>query len=178
MGLQLFDLDEATRQFAIDEVDRDLVASDLYMGKYLSQAGEAAYPELLKAALRGGSDETLAVALSTPGMFKSHYDRRKPSGGFTEARVPHTANQTLAEGELNRFYLRGLCRRAVDEGKGQKIEVYRARESSKPRAVSEAMIGSQFDPVQLLEDLRLNAGVDTALGLPPGPNSGLSGRLV
>src|SRR6266851_5569734 len=36
---------------------------------------------------------------------------------------------------------------------------------------------ARTDPKALLTDLRSNPGVDTALGLPPGPNSGLSARL-
>lgn len=45
------------------------------------------------------------------------------------------------------------------------------------RSASEAMIGSHIDPHALLEDLRTHQGIDTALGLPPGPNSGLSVKL-
>jgi hypothetical protein len=40
------------------------------------------------------------------------------------------------------------------------------------------MIGRRLNAQALLGDLRKHVGVDTALGLPPGPNSGLSGRLV
>jgi hypothetical protein len=41
--------------------------------------------------------------------------------------VPVTAADTLAEGEFNRFYLRGLCRRASAANMAE-IEVYRAKE--------------------------------------------------
>lgn len=34
------------------------------------------------------------------------------------------------------------------------------------------------DPVTLLTDLRLNKGIDTALGLPNGPNAGVTLRLM
>lgn len=91
-------------------------------------------------------------------------------------KVPINAPQRLAEGEFNRFYIRGLCLRALDEGKST-VVVYRARHSSSPRLESEELIGSAFDAKALLEDLRESPGVDTALGLPPGPNSGLSARL-
>ena len=94
------------------------------------------------------------------------------------ARVPYTAPMTLAEGEFNRFYLRGACLRAASEVSRNMIEIYRARPSVNPRPQSEALIGTRLDPTILLSDLRDHIGVDTALRLPPGPNSGLSGRLV
>lgn len=90
--------------------------------------------------------------------------------------MPSNAHNTLAEGEFNRFYLRGLCLEALQQGK--MIEVYGAKAVNQPRAASQALIGMQLNPNQLLLDLRTNIGVDTALGLPAGPNSGLSGRMV
>jgi hypothetical protein len=176
MSLELADLNDATRKHMLAELERDIQTDKLYLGKYLSEAGETGYPKLLQEAIESGTDDSLAVALTAPGLFKSHYQRKKPSGGFTSAKVPHTANLTLAEGEFNRFYLRGLCLRLLENGSG-KVEIYRARESSNPRAESEALIGRHLEPAALLEDLRANTGVDTALGLPPGPNSGLSGRI-
>ena len=46
-----------------------------------------------------------------------------------------------------------------------------------PRPESEAKIGKTIAPQSLLDDLRKNIGVEPALGLPPGPNSGLSVKL-
>ncbi len=82
----------------------------------------------------------------------------------------------MAEGEFNRFYARGLCRRAIAEGI-EALVVYRAKEVVNPRAESVALIGKSLPAKQLLEDLRAHIGTDTALGLPPGPNSGLSVKL-
>ena len=159
------------------ELDHDLEAESLYMSRYLSESGKLRYPHLLREAMLSGTDESLAATLQDPELFVAKYEKRKPKGGYTLASVPHTAPITLAEGEFNRFYLRGLCRRLIASGGGV-IEIYRARASSQPRSESEAMIGQQLEAAALLDDLRTNVGVDTALGLPPGPNSGLSGRLT
>ena len=43
-----------------------------------------------------------------------------------------------------------------------------------PRPESQAKVGALFDAKQLLNDLRTSQGVEPALGIPPGPNSGLS----
>lgn len=177
MTLQLHDLDVETRSYMLAELEHDLANDSLYVGKYLSKEGLARYPDLLRRSLESGTDASLSVELAAPGLFLETYEKRKPSGGYTTAKVPYTAPVTLAEGEFNRFYLRGLCQRAIAQGGGN-IEIYRARTSSNPRAESEAMIGRRLNAQALLSDLRKHIGVDTALGLPPGPNSGLSGRLV
>ena len=177
MGLQFANLDADTRSCMLAELDDDLEVGNLYLGEYLSDVGKLRYPDLLREAIDNGTDDSLAAALQGPGLFLEVHERRKPKGGVTLAKVPHTANETLAEGEFNRFYLRGLCRRIVTSGGGN-VEIYRARASTNPRPESEAMVGAQLDPSALLADLRASIGVDTALHLPPGPNSGLSGRIT
>ncbi|MDP9470553.1 MAG: hypothetical protein M3Q71_07785 [Chloroflexota bacterium] len=59
----------------------------------------------------------------------------------------------------------------------QSVEVYRAKQVTSPRLESQRMLGKLVDPEELLNDLRAHPGTDTALGLPSGPNSGLSIRL-
>lgn len=57
------------------------------------------------------------------------------------------------------------------------LEVYRAKQVAEPRAASQAKIGQMVNPGDILNDLRSTQGVEPALGLPPGPNSGLTLRL-
>lgn len=171
MALDLIDLDETTRGHMLSEFESDLAEDALYMGKDLSESGMRRYPDLLRAAIESGDDSSLEGGLSEPNVFNEMGLRQgKP------VKVPKNAAQRLAEGEFNRFYLRGLCLRAIDDG-ANVVVVYRARSSSNPRPESEELIGRTFNATGLLADLRSNPGVDTALGLPPGPNSGLSARL-
>jgi len=176
MALRYYDLDEETRTQMLSEIDRDAASRSLYTSGYFSSDGADRYPELLRAAAVDGSDATLADALATtPGMFVSHYEKRKPTGGTTFAKVPVTAPTTCAEGEFNRFYIRALCLRVLERGGGV-VEVYRARESSWARPESEALVGTRIDAAELLEDLRAHIG--GAPTLLPEVNSGLSVRLV
>jgi len=171
VALDLVDLDETTRGHMLSELDRDIEEGSLYLGKDLSDAGQQRYPDFLREAIENGDDNMLEARLSEPGIFNAMGLRQgKP------VKVPSNAPQRLAEGEFNRFYIRGLCLRAIEEGIGQ-VVVYRARASSSPRQESEELIGSSLDAEALLNDLRENMGIDTAFGLPPGPNSGLSARL-
>lgn len=176
MALDFANLDSNTRSFMLEEIEHDIAVGKLYYSPRLSPAGKTLYPELLRNAARSGTDESLASELRVPGRLNATEEKRKPKGGTTIAQVPITAPETLAEGEFNRFYARGLCRRAMKQGI-EALVVYRAKEVANPRPESIALIGKNLPVNQLLDDLRANVGTDTALGLPPGPNSGLSVKL-
>lgn len=174
MGLNYQNLDERTRKYMLEEIEIVIGDGSIYISAYLTDQGKTEWPELLKQAAVNGSDATLALQL--PGRLLDKVQRRTPSGGFTMAKVPYTAPETMAEGEFNRFYVRAICRRAIDDGITSVI-AYRAKEVAVPRPESQAKIGQTFDPKVILEDLRTSAGVEPSLGLPPGPNSGLTVKL-
>ena len=158
------------------EIGRDVDASTLYLSDNLSDQGKAQYPDLIRDAARTGNDDTLATTIRS--HLNSHEKPRKlKSGGYSKPPVMRSnAHQMLGEGEFNRFYIRALCARAIEDGISQVI-VYRAKAVENARSASEAKIGQGVPVEALLNDLRNSQGVDTALGLPPGPNSGLSVRL-
>ena len=91
--------------------------------------------------------------------------------------MPETTHITLSEGEFNRFYIRAICRYVIDNG-GEFVKIYRAKEVANPRSSSEEKIDMLVEASKVLSDLRNNSGVDLALGIPPGPNSGLSVEIV
>lgn len=176
MALMLLNLDGDTRQRMVTEIDKDISAGVLYMGRYLSTRGQQDWPELLKNAVQGHDDPWLADELRQFNRLNLTAERHNRSGGVSTVRVPVTAAEMLAEGEFNRFYLRALCLKAIAQGIPHLV-IYRAKAVVSPRPESEAKIGSTVDAAALLADLRANIGIDTFLGLPPGPNSGLSARL-
>jgi len=176
MVLNYENLDEQTRQFMLQEVELDVSRGKLYISPRLNEQGVKHYESLLKEAIQGYEDTWLANELLYRDYMRTHEQRRKPSGGFTTAKVPVNAPDTLAEGEFNRFYVRGLCARAIQNGMAE-VEVYRGKQVRQPRPQSEALIGKRIPAQSLLEDLRQSLGVEPALGLPSGPNSGLTVRL-
>ncbi|WP_455905662.1 hypothetical protein [Microbacterium sp.] len=175
MGLEYRNLDTATRAEMAAEVAMDTAGGSIYLSSRLTEQGAREWPELLLAAVTTGTDDSLAQTLASKGLLKTHEESHRNGKSFTKA-VPVTAATTLAEGEFNRMYLRGIASRGVREGRD--IEVYRGRQSEKPRSESEALVGQRMAADTLLHDLRTNIGVDVALGLPPGPNSGLTGELT
>ena len=81
------------------------------------------------------------------------------------------ASRLLAEGEFNRFYMRALCLRAIEEGRT--LEVYRAKPPEIPRAGLEGFVGRAVEPEELLGRLR-EGGWSSPL-LKPG--AGLSVKI-
>ena len=175
MKFNFENLDQKTRDLMISEIKIDIDNNQLYISKRFNENGNRLYVDILLDSVRNGDEETLATALKVKNCF-AEKETRNGKNGITYAKVPETANQTLADSEFNRFYMRGLSQRAIRTG--QSLTIYRARHSDNPRAESEAMVGKTIDAQKLLRDLRKNIGTDTALGLPPGPNSGLSVKLA
>ncbi|MCX6685068.1 MAG: hypothetical protein NTV10_00205 [Methanoregula sp.] len=158
-----------------EELNLDIQSRSVYVSTRLIQHGIELWNSLLLEAIQHHNDDWLANQLQTMGCLKSH-EQRVRNGIPHLAKVPFTAAETLAEGEFNRFYARGVCVRAIHENIPE-IEVYRGKEVQRPRYESEIKIGKRFSPKLLLNDLRTSQGVEPALGIPPGPNSGITIRI-
>lgn len=171
MSLNLVDL-EVVRELMLSEIEQDMKDNNLYLSPRL--LNKELYADLLRKSAISGNDSTLADDLLRNKCIKSMEARRTKSG-TTMVNVPRDAHLTLAEGEFNRFYIRGLCNKAIKDG--DILEVYRAKSVSNPRPQSQALIGKNVNPEKLLADLRKNIGVEPALGLPAGPNSGISVKI-
>lgn len=174
MGLNYLNLDAKTRGFMLQEIALDCTSKQLYISPRLNTVGQGNWEKLLKASAQSFNDDWLVAQLRAMTCFNSH-ENRIVRGVPTNCKVPITAAETLSEGEFNRFYCRGLCARAISEGK-KEVEVYRAKQVENPRPESQNMIGKKLDPAILLKDLRINIGLEPALGLPK-VNSGLSLKL-
>lgn len=152
------------------ELESDIGGERVYISSRLTETGAQLWPNLLAEAIQLYDDAWLAAQLQTRGCL-NEYEPNPRTGGVKK--VPYDASVTLAEGEFNRYYARGICARAVSEGIPE-VEVYRGKEVSNPRIESEMKIGTCVSAIELLNDLRNSVGVATALGVPSGPNSGIT----
>ena len=177
MGIRYGSLDEEVRTYMAQELEFDLSRNCLYVSRRLTAAGAEQWPSILREAVLHHDDSWLAATLRASGALDTYEERHAQNGKVTMARIPVTAPDTLAEGEFNRFYARGLCAQVL-ASKGTEVEVYRGKDVQSPRLESQAMIGKHFPAAKLLDDLRQSIGVDTAMRLPPGPNSGLTVRRI
>ncbi|MFA5943285.1 MAG: hypothetical protein WC876_02335 [Candidatus Thermoplasmatota archaeon] len=168
------DLDAVTRPLIRQEIERDISLDADWKSPRLVPGGQADFRTAMLASSGTGNEVTLAAAIREGGMLRAR-EFRKTKHGQVEAAVPVTAAETLAEGEFNRYYIRALCLRAMNENRS--LIVVRGKPVSDPRPESVAKLGTQVPSEALLEDLRTGKRVDEAFELPSGPNSGLSVRL-
>lgn len=173
MALSYMNLDDRTRQNMLLVLSEDIAQKNVYVSSRLNGLGAQRYVDLLKKSIVEGSDQTLAVSLV--GMF-NNMEQKNIFGKLCFAKIPYTANVTLAESEFNRYYIRALCKIAIEDGVNQ-ILVYRAKETSSHRPESNTLEGRILDAHQVMEDLKQCIGKAPSLGIP-NPNSGLSVKLI
>lgn len=175
MSLDLPHLDERTRQFMLAELDADVGTESLYRSPQLSETGLCHYQRLLRLAIQSGTEASFAEALGALGAVRPPSRWQHPKEvGPTEALADATFR--LAEREFHRFYIRGLCCRALEQGINLLV-IYRARPTDEGHRPSDSMIGLRIDVRSLLEDLR---GAFRSLpphGLPQCRDPGLSVRF-
>jgi DNA repair photolyase len=177
MTLYLENLDDRTRQLMLEELEYDIAHNQLHISPFLSGQGQRDYQQLIREAIQSGTDQTLAENLRLHRRINRTQPRRQPKGGYSIASTPENAAEVLAESEFNRYYIRGLARRAIEDGIPELV-IYRAKPAKNPRPESEARVETTISPQDLLDDLRVHPGDEPpTLGVPSGPISGLSVRL-
>lgn len=173
MTMSYPDLTETVRVFMAQEVEHD--GDDLYAGKFFNDAGVAAWKTLLLEACVSGTDASLAAAIRSKPYLRAQYERRTKNG-ISMVKVPYNAHETIADNNFSRFYLRGLCRHAIEIGVPHLVG-YRAKRVDNPRPGSNEKIGAIFPVTDMLADLRATMSTSPALGMPPGVGSGILARL-
>ena len=175
MPLKYDDLDPATRRHAIAELDADIASGAFHPSDRLRPTAIADYQRLLRDAIRYYDD--LWLEQHAGDLLVDFEPRHTRSGGQTTAKVPEMAPRMLAEGDFNRYYMRGVALRAIEEGR-QVVEVYRARLSLEPRAESAELEGHRLAAREVVDYLRGQRVEDPTVARLARPNSGLSIRLV
>ena len=154
------ELDPDTRAFMLAELDLDLNQHGRpYQGKFLTEKGLADYEQLLRESITGGDEVEFVAALNQ--------DERVTDDVSDAAR-------RLGRTEFNRYYIRGVCRRAGSHGTNA-VVVYRAHGSEVPRATSTSLVGTEQSAPRILANMRASQGDDTDTGLGR-VNSGLTVR--
>ncbi len=156
---------------AIDEAEK---SKNIYFSKRFNDLGNEQWIPLLKEAAKEHDEHWLAYQIESRNLLKGSEGAKTPSGGYTIRHVPNNASENMAEGQFNRFYILGLCKRAREEDISE-LEVYRARHSDHPRSQSQALIGSKLS-IDYVESQLLK--VSDSLNSPlVKPNSGISMKL-
>ena len=169
--MDYFHLDHRTRALMVEEIQGDISRDKLYRSKRLNGDGLAAWPKALIEAARVGTPRELREKMLPyfTAFFETH-----PYGG---RRMPSEATTMLCYNEFNRFYMRAVCRLAINNSI-RKVVIYRAKVVPNPAPESEAMRGKVRTAAGLLNHLRSNTfSADTKFGRLGLGSSGLSVRL-
>ncbi len=172
MTFEFRNLDEETRKIMLQEFNEDFKANNWYISPRLNHKGIQEFPNLITNAFTNGNEETLTNSIR-PIVHLNEYEISHRNGKQYQKRVPINASAILGEGEFNRYYMIALCRRAISANKS--ICVYRGRESSRPRAESEMLIGKTLNPEETLNKMKDIIHIDNQI---PEPNSGITLELI
>lgn len=168
MPFILPDLDATTRRFMLEEFESDVESGRVYVSARALPGTVSAYLDAQRVAFSGGDTDSLSDALVGSGIFAAH---QKDGKAVNVA----AAAAALGDGQFIAYYVRAVCRRAIDEDR--EVEVFRGQSTTEHRAESEAAIGARRDPSELLSESR-------AYSLEPWKfsvgkvNSGLAVKLV
>lgn len=167
-------LDEKTRAYMIEAISEAEASRNIYYSKRFNSAGNSQWLSLLMEAAKDHNEHWLAYQLEAHVLMKDFEGARKPLGGYSIKHVPHTAAETMAEGQFNRFYILGLCKRARAEGISH-LEIYRAKGRAEPRPESQALIGTKILIDEVEAQLReVSSSLRSSL---IRPNSGISAKV-
>jgi hypothetical protein len=176
MTLNLINIeDDKVRELMLEEVEYDIKKGKIYFSPRLNDESKEKYLELLKKSIQEGDDKSFANNILKSGCFKPVMSKKTRSGKSEMARVPNDAHFILAEGEFNRYYLRAICLKAIANNK--ELELYLSKPVESQRFEAKKLVGEIVNPTDLLNDLRENVRIDSALGLSQGPNSWLSAKI-
>lgn len=163
MTYNFYYLTNEIRNLMVEELEKDLADGNHYLSKNFNSLGDEKCFEIAKNEILNGDEDSFANSLTDNSCF----DEKNREGRT----VPKNAAELYAHNEFNRFYMRAIARKAINDSKD--LIVYRAKESSSPRSESEVLLGKIISPIKLLEDLRNDYFIEKAFGLAK-PNSGLS----
>ena len=116
--------DENVRRYMLEEVEQDIAEGKLYVSERLLESAISNYTKYLKNAIQNGNSRMLAHELLTNHCLKKT-EPRKRKNGVGMVKVSSKAHETLADDEFNRFYIRGVCKKAIEEN--MEVEAYRAK---------------------------------------------------
>lgn len=170
-------LDDVTREYMFKELTDDIQNGNQYISNRIKSEFSGRYLNLLGHVITEGRDEDdFAADIMRYGYMKTTEMRNGKA-----VRVPHDAHETLAHGEFNRYYMRGLCLRAIDENR--QLVIYRAKRVTNPSEISQQIIGMNANPEILLGILRNIASSRERFGKTiefnvGNPKSGLSVKFA
>jgi hypothetical protein len=125
MAMNFEELDGETRSYMLKEFEAEEAGQKPYRGRGLSEVGRTSFPDLMREAIRHGTEETLAAALLRPHFWNANETYTRNGIQRIRPLKVQQAAERLGLTEFNTWYVRGLAKRLTDEGV-EECQVYRA----------------------------------------------------
>lgn len=118
------ELDEKTRSIMLSEFDAEQAGGNPYRSKALSLRGDQVFPQLMRDAIRQGTEVSLASALADASLWNPMETYVRDGISRERKRNVQQSAERLATTEFSTWYVRGLAKRLLDEGV-KNCQVYR-----------------------------------------------------
>jgi len=116
MPMHYAELDEKTRAIMLSEFDAEQAGGNPYCSKALSARGREVFPQLMRDAIKGGTEVSLAAALADVSLWEQVEIYVRDGVSRERTRNIPQASERLATTEFSTWYVRGVARRLMDEG--------------------------------------------------------------
>jgi len=116
MSMNYAELDEKTRSIMLSEFESEKAGGTPYRSKALSARGRQAFSQLMRDAIKQGTEVTLANALNDAALWEPMETYVRDGVSRERKRNIRQASERLALTEFSTWYVRGLARRLLDEG--------------------------------------------------------------
>lgn len=124
MPMHYAELDEKTRAIMLSEFEAEQSGGNPYRSKALSAHGQTLFPQLMRDAIRQGTEVSLAAALADPNLWEAMETYVRDGVSHERRRNIQQSAERLATTEFSTWYVRGFSHRLMDEGVA-KCQVYR-----------------------------------------------------
>jgi len=124
MPMHYEELDEKTRAIMLTEFDAEQAGGSPYRSRAMAAGGQDLFPQLMREAIRQGSEVSLAAALADTNLWEPIETYVRDGVSRERKRNIQQSSERLATTEFSTWYVRGLARRLMDEGV-TKCQVYR-----------------------------------------------------
>lgn len=124
MSMNYAELDEKTRGIMLSEFDFEEAGGTPYRSKALSSRGRQVFSQLMRDAIKHGTEVTLSNALKDATLWEPMEPYVRDGVSRERKRNIQQASERLALTEFSTWYVRGLARRLLDDGV-KTCQVYR-----------------------------------------------------
>jgi hypothetical protein len=169
MPFVLSDDDAHLRETMLSEFESDASAGEVFASAVAIDGSERQYHLALREAITDGTPDSLVEAFLAGDLFKDH----QANGNRVNRQ---DAAMRLGDGQFLHYYNRAVCIRAIELNRS--VEIYRGQMTAHHRPESDAAIGLQMDPEELLESLRSNSEQPWKVGVLAQVNSGLAIKVA